>query len=635
MGQDRVRPQPPTVSALTASDERAAACEGAGDARVPRDGRAAVAGPVNEPLLDVTIPALLARTVAAAPEGEAAVFVEAGVRWSWAELARRVDALAGGLLALGLAPGDRIGIWSPNRPEWLLAQFATARVGLVLVNVNPAYRTAELEFALAKVGCRALITAERFKTSDYVGMLGEVAPRLPALAFVVTTGTGEAPDGTAAESVKPAEGRRESGGRGRGEGAAGGEGRARWLGFADVAGAAPDEPLPGGVDTLALDRITATLSPDDPINIQFTSGTTGLPKGATLSHRNIVNNAHFVTGAMRLTDDDRLCIPVPFYHCFGMVMGTLGCVARGATMVVPSEGFDAAATLRAVGTERCTALYGVPTMFVAMLDHPEFASTDVSALRTGIMAGSPCPIEVMKRVQSTMNMREVTIAYGMTETSPVSFQSGVDDPLDKRVSSVGQVHPHVEVKIVDEAGEIVGVGEQGELCTRGYSVMTGYWDEPEQTAAVIDADGWMHTGDLATLDAEGFCNITGRVKDMIVRGGENVYPREIEEFLYAMPGVAQVQVFGIPDARYGEAVCAWVVPKAGAGHPDDAGATGEDVVTADGVRAFCEGRISHFKVPARVEIVAEIPMTVTGKAQKFVMRERMVEKLGLVETATA
>ena len=360
-----------------------------------------------------------------------------------------------------------------------------------------------------------------------------------------------------------------------------------------------------------------------------------------MSHRNIVNNAWFVTGAMRLGVHDRLCIPVPFYHCFGMVMGTLGCVARGATMVVPSEGFEPAGTLAAVGTEHCTALYGVPTMFVAMLDHPDLPATDVGALRTGIMAGSPCPVEVMKRVQSTMNMTEVTIAYGMTETSPVSFQSGVDDPLDKRVSSVGQVHPHVEVKIVDEAGDVVGVGEQGELCTRGYSVMKGYWDEPGQSDAVIDADGWMHTGDLATLDAAGFCNITGRVKDMIVRGGENVYPREIEEFLYGMPGVAQVQVFGIPDEKYGEAVCAWVVPKAGAGGAarrsgaTEAGDGTPDVVTPEGVRAFCEGRISHFKVPARVEIVEEIPMTVTGKAQKFVMRERMMRKLGLTEAKTA
>ena len=422
--------------------------------------------------------------------------------------------------------------------------------------------------------------------------------------------------------------------------------RPRWLDFADVAGAAPDRPLESSaedeaLEAAALERVTATLSPDDPINIQFTSGTTGLPKGATLTHRNIVNNAHFVTRAMRLTETDRLCIPVPFYHCFGMVMGTLGCVTKGATMVVPSEGFDAASTLAAVGEERCTALYGVPTMFVAMLDHPALAATDVSALRTGIMAGSPCPIEVMKRVQSRMNLREVTIAYGMTETSPVSFQSAVDDPLDKRVSSVGRVHPHVEVRVVDERGEAVAVGEQGELHTRGYSVMQGYWDEPGQTAASIDADGWMHTGDLATLDAEGFCNITGRVKDMIVRGGENVYPREVEEFLYRLPAVAQVQVFGIPDEKYGEAVCAWVVPRARQGSGVDGQKGGEgggevdEPLTGEAVRAFCDGQIAHFKVPSRVEIVEEIPMTVTGKAQKFVMRERMIEKLGLVEADTA
>jgi len=606
----------------------AAARDAVADRRVPRDGLSAVAGAVDEPLLETTIPALLARTVAAHAEREAAVFVEAGVRWTWAALAARVDALASGLLALGLAPGERVGIWSPNRPEWLLAQFATARVGLVLVNVNPAYRVAELEFALTKVGCRLLITAERFKTSDYLGMLAEVAPRVSTLEFVVTTGDG------ARESAGQGAGRAANPAVNRGAGDVGGSRNddgsgARRLGFADVAGAAPDVPLPpdAGADKAALERITATLDPDDPINIQFTSGTTGLPKGATLSHRNIVNNAYFVTGAMRLGERDRLCIPVPFYHCFGMVMGTLGCVTRGATMIVPSEGFDPASTLAAVGGERCSALYGVPTMFLAMLDHPALAGTDVTALRTGIMAGSPCPVEVMKRVRSTMNMAEVTIAYGMTKTSPVSFQSGVDDPLDKRVSSVGQVHPHVEARIVDEAGDTVAVGEQGELCTRGYSVMRGYWDEPEQTARSIDEDGWMHTGDLATLDAEGFCNITGRVKDMIVRGGENVYPREIEEFLYRMPGVAQVQVFGIPDPRYGEAVCAWLVPKAA-----DAG--GADVTSAS-VRAFCEGQISHFKVPAVVEIVEEIPMTVTGKARKFVMRERMIERLGLVEETTA
>ena len=584
--------------------------------RVPRE-RSEVSGDTDPPLIERTVGGMLTETAARLPDHEAAVFLasagegvgEAGrgedgssaQRWTYADLAAKVDALAHGLRRLGLAKGDRVGIWSPNRPEWLLAQFATARLGCILVNVNPAYRTGELEYALNRVGCRVLITASSFKSSDYLGMLTELAPemahagegelhlkRLPELRAVVQVGAVASPGALAFDDV--------------------------------LASGAPELD---GNEASVLDDIEESLRPGDPINIQFTSGTTGLPKGATLTHRNIVNNAFFVTGAMRLEKRDRLCIPVPFYHCFGMVMGTLGCVTRGATMVIPGEGFDPAATLDAIEAERCTALYGVPTMFVSMLDHDSFAARDLRSLRTGIMAGSPCPVEVMKRVQREMHMHEVTIAYGMTETSPVSFQSSTDDPLDKRTGSVGRVHPHVEVRIVDEAGAPVPVGTQGELLTRGYSVMAGYWDDEERTAGAIDAEGWMHTGDLATLDAEGYCNITGRVKDMIVRGGENVYPREVEEYLYGMPGIAQVQVFGVPDERLGEIVCAWVVSRAGA------------ELTERAVRDWCAERIAHYKVPAIVRLVDELPMTVTGKAQKFLMREAMVSELGLVEPETA
>ncbi len=567
------------------------------DSRVPRNNLSQVTGERQQPLLEQTVARLLIETSQRFPDREAAVFCDQGERWTWRELCTRVDALANGLLELGLVQGERIGIWSPNRPEWLLTQFATARIGLILVNINPAYRLSELEYALNKVGCRALITAERFKSSDYIGMLNTLAPelatckagqlssaRLPQLQVVITTGKADTPG---------------------------------MLAFSDVV------QTGRGMSTNRLDEITGALDPQSAINIQFTSGTTGSPKGATLSHRNIVNNAHFVTAAMKITEHDRLCIPVPFYHCFGMVMGTLGCVSKGATMVIPAEGFDPRATLAAVAGERCTALYGVPTMFVGMLEHPDFSSFDLTHLRTGIMAGAPCPIEVMKKVQSLMHMSEVTIAYGMTETSPVSFQSSTDDPLDKRVTSVGRVHPHVEVRIIDDQSNPVPVGTQGELCTRGYSVMIGYWNDEEQTRASIDADGWMHTGDLATIDAEGYCNITGRVKDMIVRGGENVYPREVEEYLYRMPGIKQVQVFGIPDPRFGEAVCAWIIASDGA------------TLTEDAVRAFCQGQIAHYKIPAVIRIVDEIPMTVTGKAQKFLMRRAMITDLGLAEARTA
>jgi fatty-acyl-CoA synthase len=565
--------------------------------RAPRDGKAQVSGDTSAPLLAMTIPQLLASAVAARGDHEAAVFVEQNRRFSWNELAAQVDAFAGGLLRLGFAKGDRVGIWSPNRWEWLVTQYATARIGVILVNINPAYRVYELEYALNKSGCKGLVTATKFKTSDYLGMLQTLAPeladakpaslqaaKLPELRTIVRMGEEKTPG---------------------------------MLNFADVSA------LGRGVAAAELDAVTVTLKSDDPINIQFTSGTTGAPKGATLTHSNIVNNGHFVTAAMNFSAADRLCIPVPFYHCFGMVMGSLGCVSKAATMVFPSEGFDPIATLRAVEAEKCTALYGVPTMFVGMLDHPDFATFDFATLRTGIMAGAPCPIEVMKRVVSKMNMREVTIAYGMTETSPVSFQSAVDDPLERRVATVGRVHPHVETKVIGDDGATLAPGERGELCTRGYSVMQGYWADPERTAEAIDADGWMHTGDLAVIDAEGYCNIVGRVKDMVIRGGENVYPREVEEFLYRHPKVREVQVFGVPDQRYGEEISAWIVLQAG------------ETASEDEIRAFCKDQIAHYKVPRYVRFKTELPMTVTGKPQKFLMRDEMIDELKLVVAKTA
>ena len=559
--------------------------------RKPMDGLSHVVGKTDTPLREQTIPDVLAQTVKTHGAREAAVFVEQSVRWSYQEFAHEVDRLACGLLRLGVEKGDRVGIWSPNRVEWLVTQFATARIGAVLVNVNPAYRLYELEYALNKVGCSVLITAARFKTSDYIAMLNELCPELatstpgalaakraPHLRRIIVMGNDAVPGCDA---------------------------------FAAISA------LGTPVDTAALDAVTKTLSPSDPINIQFTSGTTGSPKGACLTHRNIVNNADQVTAAMRFTADDRLCIPVPFYHCFGMVMGTLGCVTKGAVMVVPGEAFDPAQTMRAVADERCTALFGVPTMFVTELGLPDFDDYDLSALRTGIMAGATCPIEVMKQVQARMNMQEVTIAYGMTETSPVSFQSDVDDPLEKRVSTVGRVHPHVECKVVDEDGRTLPVGQQGELCTKGYSVMQGYWADDEKTAGSI-RDGWMQTGDLAVIDAEGYCDITGRVKDMIIRGGENIFPREVEDFLFTHPAIAQAQVFGISDEKFGEIVCAWVVPNEGAG------------ISEEDVRAFCRDNIAHFKVPAHVRIKDALPMTVTGKPQKFIMRDDMERELSQV-----
>ena len=563
----------------------------------PVDGRAHVSGDRSVPLLDKTIPELFSETVSKYATLDAAVFVGQDKRFTWSELSDAVDALAAGFLALGLEKGDRVGIWSPNRWEWLVTQFATARIGLILVNINPAYRLTELEYALNKVGCRALVTAAQFKTSDYLGMIETLAPelataepgrlkakKLPALEIVIRMGDDSSPG---------------------------------MFNFGDVLATAARD------DYDRLDRITEGLKPGDAINIQFTSGTTGAPKGATLTHSNIVNNGNFVTSAIKLTVDDRLCIPVPLYHCFGMSMGTMGCVTKGATMVFPGEGFDAGATLKALAQEGCTGLYGVPTMFVAMLDHADFSTFDLSSLRTGIMAGSPCPIEVMKKVVSLMHMSQVTIAYGMTETSPVSFQSGVDDPLEKRVSTVGRIHPHVEVKAVGPDGATVAVGEPGELCTRGYSVMKGYWEDAEKTREAIDADGWMHTGDLATIDADGYCNFVGRVKDMVIRGGENVYPREVEEFLYRHPKVKEVQVFGIPDDKYGEELCAWIVLKPG------------QIATEQEIKAFCAGQIAHYKVPRYIRFRTELPMTVTGKPQKFLMREAMVEELGLVAQKTA
>ncbi len=562
----------------------------------PQGGRAHVTGSSAPELWRRTIPDVLKATVAKYGEREAAIFVEQGVRWSWAELDREIDALAAGFHDLGLRTGDRVGIWSPNRYEWLLTQFATARLGLVLVTINPAYRLAEVEYVLNKVGCAALVTATSFKTSDYVGMLQTLAPelaacapgalaaaKLPQLKTVIQMGNDTVPG---------------------------------MLGF--------DEVVARGRETeIDLDSISAALDPDDAVNLQFTSGTTGAPKGATLTHTNIVNNGRFVVGAQRFTENDRLCIPVPLYHCFGMVMGTLGCATTGATMVFAAEGFDPESTLKALSAEKCTAIYGVPTMFVGMLEHPELASYDLTSLRTGVMAGAPCPIEVMKRCVADMHLDEITIAYGMTETSPVSFQTAADDPLEKRVSTVGRIQPHVECKVIDEVGETVAPGEQGELCTRGYSVMKGYWGDAERTAESIDTEGWMHTGDQATFDEEGYCNITGRVKDMLIRGGENVYPREIEEYLYRHPAVQQVQVFGIPDIKYGEEICAWIVLKA------DAAATEEEI------KQFCRGQIAHYKIPRHVRFQSELPMTVTGKAQKFRMRDAMIEELGLEVEQTA
>jgi fatty-acyl-CoA synthase len=556
-----------------------------------------VCGIADAPLLGETIGHSLDQAVQRWANREALVSPSHGVRWTWKELAGRVEALAAGFLALGLDRGARIGVWSLNRPEWTLTQFAAAKAGLILVTINPAYRLSELEFALAKVGCAAIVTATAFKTSNYMEMLNTLMPelakakpgdlhaaRLPQLRAVIQVG-GPLSPGTIA--------------------------------FDEVA------RMGGARHRDALATLAKALQFDDAVNIQFTSGTTGSPKGVTLTHHNILNNGYFVGRAMRLTESDRICIPVPLYHCFGMVMGNLAAVTSGATMVYPGEGFDPLATLQTVEQEKCTALYGVPTMFIAELDHPDFAKFNLSSLRTGIMAGAPCPIEVMRRVNESMNMRDVTVAYGMTETSPVSFQSATDDPLERRVSTVGRIHPHVEVKVIDLEGRMVPRGERGELCTRGYSVMLGYWDEKEKTGDVLDANGWMHTGDIAVIDMEGYCNIVGRIKDMVIRGGENLYPREIEEFLYRHPKIQDVQIFGVADDRYGEELCAWIRTRPG------------ETLTADEVRAFCQGQIAHNKIPRYIEFVDEFPMTVTGKIQKFLMRDAVEARLGLKAAKTA
>jgi fatty-acyl-CoA synthase len=546
-----------------------------------------VHGSSGPPLIGKTIGALLDEVSVTDGSREALVVAHQNIRWTYSELKLRSDAFASGLLALGLEPGDRVGIWAPNCAEWAIAQFATAKAGLILVNINPAYRLSELEHVLRAVGCHALISAARFKTSDYIAMIRELVPelgngngelkssRLPELRHVISIGAGR------------------------------------------YAGCLPfDRVLEQGkqLGSQQLDSIAATIQMDDAVNIQFTSGTTGLPKGATLSHHNLINNAFFVGEATGIEPGSRVCIPVPLYHCFGMVMGNLGCVTHAATMVYPSESFDPLKTLETVAAERCDVLYGVPTMFIAQLNHPEFARFDLGSLRRGIMAGAPCPIEVMKEVASTMHMGEITIAYGMTETSPVSFQSSRDDPLELRVSTVGRIQPHLEVKIVDRDGNIVPRGETGELCTRGYSVMLGYWNDEVRTREAIDSAGWMHTGDLATIDEDGYCRIVGRIKDMVIRGGENIYPREVEEYLYRHPDIQDVQVFGVPDTKYGEELCAWIVAKAGAALDEEA------------VRKFCQDRISRYKVPHYIRFVESFPSTVTGKVQKFAMREAMIEE---------
>jgi fatty-acyl-CoA synthase len=535
-------------------------------------------GETEPVLLDETIGVSFDRTVAAFPDREALVEFATGRRWTWRELNHAVDLFARGLIAAGIATGDRVGIWAPNCAEWTITQYATAKIGAILVNVNPAYRTHEFSYAVNQSGMRMLVAAETFKTSDYRAMVEETmsSGRLDrgVLERVIYIGTDD---------------------------------------WADVVAAGEK------VDADVVNERMLTLRPEDPINIQYTSGTTGRPKGATLSHRNILNNGYLVTELMGFTEQDRLCIPVPFYHCFGMVMANLGCTSHGATMVIPAPGFDPEITLRAIADERCTAVYGVPTMFIAMQHHPTFADHDLSSLRTGCMAGSICPVEVMKRCIDDMHMAEVCIAYGMTETSPVSTQTRVDDDLERRTSSIGRVHPHVEIKIIDPAtGETVERGQPGELCTRGYSVMLGYWDDAEKTAEAVDADGWMHTGDLAEMREDGYCTIVGRIKDMVIRGGENVYPREIEEFLYTHPDIEDVQVIGVPDEKYGEELCAWIKLRSGA-----------DPLDAEAVRAYATGKLAHFKIPRYVLLVEEFPMTVTGKIRKVQMREETAAKLGL------
>ena len=550
-----------------------------------------VHGAHEVPLIGESIGVHLASIAQRFGDNDALVVRHQNIRWTYREFDERVTRLAAGLLGLGLEPGARVGIWAQNCAEWVLVQFATARAGLIMVNINPAYRRSELEYVLNKVRCSALILAPAFKSSDYIGMVQEIAPeihhckpgalqslRLPHLRHVVRLGAERTP------------------------------------GMANF-----DELLaPPGAEALALlSKVQSEVQFDDPVNIQFTSGTTGAPKGATLSHHNILNNGFFIGEAMKLGMRDRLCIPVPLYHCFGMVLGNLACVTHGATMVFPGDSFDPKAVLETVQAERCTGLHGVPTMFIAILDQPDFASYDLSTLRTGIMAGSPCPAEVMSRVIEKMHMREITIAYGMTETSPVSFQSSVDDPVELRVTTIGRVHPHLEVKIVDADGRIVPRGVKGELLTRGYSVMLGYWGDEEKTRDTIDRSRWMHTGDLAVIDDNGFASIVGRSKDVVIRGGENIYPREIEEFLYRHPKVLDVQCVGVPDGKYGEELCACIILRPGT------------VADEGEIRAFCQGQIAHYKIPRYVRFVPGFPMTVTGKIQKYLLREQLATDLGL------
>ncbi len=552
-------------------------------------------GSGDTPLLGVTVGQLLDTAARRWPDNDALIVVDQGVRWNWRELRERAKHFATGLITLGLQPGDRVGMLAPNCAEWLVAQFGTAYAGLILVNINPAYRTPELEYALKKVGCRALITESAFKTSDYVAMLNELAPELadsapgnlhsagmPDLRIVIRLGDERSPG---------------------------------MFNYGEVASGSRPE------DVRALETIGLALDFDSPINIQFTSGTTGSPKAATLTHHNIVNNASMSASIMKFTERDRLCMPVPMYHCFGMVLGTLLCASSGSAIVLPSAGFEAGACLRAIEKERCTAVHGVPTMFIAMLDEPGFAERDTTSLRTGIMAGAPCPIELMHRVIDEMHLGEITIGYGMTETGPLSTQTLPDDPIELRVGTVGRPLPNTEIKVVDEEGHIVPRGEPGELCTRGYNVMRGYWGDPERTAKDIDAARWIRSGDIATMDEADYLRIVGRSKDMLIRGGENIYPREIEEFLYTNPKIEQAEVVGVPDPKFGEEVAAWIKL-----HEGQAASEAE-------IREFCKGKLAHFKIPTYIRFVDEFPMTVTGKVQKYLIRESMAEELGQKKTA--
>ena len=556
-----------------------------------------VHGVSKKPLLGETLGANFDAAVEKWGDQDALIVRHQNIRWTYLELQNKVNAFAAGLVSLGLQPGDRVGIWSPNNSEWVVTQYATAKAGIILVNINPAYRIAELEYAINKVGCKALILAESFKSSNYIAMVEELVPeisksksgeinsaRLPTLKTVIQIG-GETNDG--------------------------------YFDFEQI------PTLASTKDHQQIESLSDQLQFDDPINIQFTSGTTGFPKGATLTHFNVLNNGYFTGEGLKLSSNDKLCVPVPLYHCFGMVLSNVAALTHGTALVYPAEAFDPLTVLESIEAERCTALHGVPTMFIAELGHPRFKEFDLSSLRTGIMAGSPCPIEVMRRVVEEMHCNEMIIAYGMTETSPIITLSETDDPMEKQVTTVGRIFPHVEVKIVDDTGRIVAPGETGELLARGYNVMQGYWDDPELTADSIDVAGWMHTGDLATMDVEGFCNIVGRVKDMVIRGGENIYPREIEEYLYRYIKTNDVQVFGVPDVKFVEELCAWIILNPG------------ETATEDDIRDFCQGQIAHYKIPRYIRFVDAFPMTITGKVQKFAMRDAMIEELGIDQVKTA